>query len=461
MLRLLSPGCRLAAGAGSTGAGPRHRPAALPQRHGAAEAAEAGRCPRQPAVSLLQHDARWGRVGQGAPELRQGADADTRSEQAPQEENSEVHSDARPGGHLCERSVLHTLLLQAWGGPGAPRGASALLDRGTCGGARAGLLQLRAPGVGAPLAAGFLGILACGLAAACHCLSRGWPSEASAPQGCDAAGGAGRTAPAGAVPPVRWPSPERGAAPQVRPPSPAGPQGPPVHPAPALLGRTRSGRRPAAQVDKLKEVVPVAAEDGQAGRPCGAAAPEGHGGEDFCPGLVVPEGLECELEVPVAGKRGGTTRPTFTSPEGQGVLEVRPAQPAGAGGRGAGGFVLLEGDREVARCVAGDGEFRLLTAAGDSYAFLAQARRQTAACDRRFLLTTKTGARWEFAGSFGDHAVDVTDIRGNQRRGPRGPQRGGQHRALQGQPRRRPPAVPGPSWPPERRGPRAVWPPLR
>jgi hypothetical protein len=160
----------------------------------------------------------------------------------------------------------------------------------------------------------------------------------------------------------------------------------------------------------LKPVVQVAFEDGQAAAVSGemdsrrgVAAPEGH---VFCPGLVVPEGNECELYVPVAAAGMSFA---ITSPEGQDVLEVRPA-PLAPGRRGDGSFVLLESGREVARCVAADGEFRLLTAAGDHYAFLAEARRQAPVGDRYFLLTTKTGVHWEFTGSFADHAVDVMAI---------------------------------------------------
>jgi hypothetical protein len=301
---------------------------------------------------------------------------------------------------LCERDVLHTLLLQAWGGQG-DRGASALLDREMCGGGGAALLQLGAQNASTALVAGFVVILLCSLAAIFYCLRNGWLSKDSALQGCDLPHG---TVPSANDPvqPVRWPSPERRRSPIQDT------RGSP-HASPALLGRTR---RPTAQ-DKLKPVVQVAYEHwqtaaigGEKDSRRGVAAPEGHGSGVFCPGLVVPEGLECELYVPVAAAGMPFA---ITSPEGQDVLEVRPA-PLAPGRRGDGSFVLLESGREVARCVAADGEFRLLTAAGDHYAFLAEARRQAPVGDRYFLLTTKTGVHWEFTGSFGDHAVDVMAI---------------------------------------------------
>lgn len=362
---------------------------------GGGGAAEAGlpSCPRQKAVSLLQHEARWGRTSQGAPE-RRGADAETHSERT-LAKALEGHSDARPGKRLCERDFLRTMLLQAWGAPG-DRGASALLDRGVCGGGGAALLQLGPQGASTALVAGFVVVLLCGLAAIFCCLRSGWLGKDSALEGCDQPRGTVPSAD-GPVQPVRWPSPERRGSPIQDT------QGSP-HPSPALLGRTR---RPAAQ-DKLKPVVQVAFEDGQTAAVSGEMdGRRGVAAHVFCPGLVVPEGNECELYVPVAAAGMSFA---ITSPEGQDVLEVRPA-PLAPGRRGDGSFVLLESGREVARCVAADGEFRLLTAAGDHYAFLAEARRKTPVGDRYFLLTTKTGVHWEFTGSFGDHAVDVMAIK--------------------------------------------------
>jgi len=161
-------------------------------------------------------------------------------------------------------------------------------------------------------------------------------------------------------------------------------------------------------------------EDIEGVLPTGLEAPrnENSQGEplEFCPDLIVPDGNECCLEVSV---QAAASSFAITDPAGQVVLQVmseeRPGVPLPpAAGRQGQCFALVVSGAPVARCVAAGEEFHMLTPSGERFASL-RPRGRTGARSQSYVLTTKTGARWEFSGSFDHHAVDVMDMTDTQR----------------------------------------------
>lgn len=331
--------------------------------------------PRQPALSLIQH---------GALVVTRPEDSIT---------NASVSSDATIHGHSENRQgmapVATALLLQAWG-TGGNRGATALLEVSQS----------------SVISKAFLILLACGLVLVCFATATRfarsspespkpqpeatpphWPAD---PQPASASGCSSSSS----SNPVRWPSPDR--------PRPGCPQGGADHhqdfhtsavsspmPSVALLGRTRQ-RVPE---DKLKPITsPRVKEDG-------------FPNASFCPDLIVPEGNECCLEVPVPS----TGAPfSITDPSGQAVLRVVESR-FGPAHRRPEGLTLMANSEKVASCRAGDGEFGLHNAVGDKFATLLP-NKQADLVGRCFTLTTKTGVQWKFSGSFERHVVDVVDV---------------------------------------------------